>query len=58
MLICLTVSSRKDLSIAPVLSGHFHFICNALANFNCCYTSKFENDFQSVKMSSGHLGPT
>ena len=29
LLICLTLSSRKDLSIAPCFIGGFHFICRA-----------------------------
>jgi len=42
LLICLTVSSRKNLSIAPDLSEVLHFIPRALAEVtptcDFCYT--------------------
>jgi hypothetical protein len=31
LLICLTVSSRKDLSIAPCFIGGFYFICREIS---------------------------
>ena len=43
LLICLTVSSRKNLSIAPVLSGVFHFICRAPPTVKICYQSTLVN---------------
>jgi hypothetical protein len=36
LLICLTVSSRKHLSIAPCFLGVFHFIYRALAEAGSC----------------------
>ena len=44
LLICLTVSSRKNLSIAPVLSRVFHFICRAPPTVKVCYPLKVVND--------------
>jgi len=44
LLICLTVSSRKDLSIAPCFIGGFLFHMRGISDDDFCYQSSVVND--------------
>jgi hypothetical protein len=66
LLICLTVSSRKDLSIAPCFIGGFHFICRALAEvrfyndgrvcyLQCLLSIESRESFLKYKMYGGYV---
>jgi hypothetical protein len=49
------VASRKDLSIAPVLSGAFYFIYRASLTVKICYTFTVVNGSYNPKMYGGYV---
>jgi hypothetical protein len=45
MLVCLTVSSKKDLSIAPCFIGGFSFHIQSISYFQCLLSIETHEPF-------------